>query len=87
MSNDTPEPTELIYTPNDSWAPILIALGVAVAMVALWSHWWWGVIGAAILLSGVVSWWRHSNDEISRMRRAQDLGTAVIPAEPIRRSN
>jgi hypothetical protein len=45
------------------------------------------VVGAAIVLAGLISWWRHGNDEVSRMRRHQDLGTAVIPAEPIRRSS
>ena len=51
-------------------------------MTAVWSHWWWAVIGAALHLGGLLSWWRHSDDEISRMRREQELGTAVIPAEP-----
>jgi len=86
MSDKVPEPTELIYSPNDSWAPVLIAAGIAVALAAVWSHWWWAVIGAAIVIAGLVSWLRDSGDEISRMRREQELGTAVIPAEPIRRS-
>ncbi len=29
MSEQTPEPTELIYVPGDSWAPVLIAAGLA----------------------------------------------------------
>ncbi len=85
MSEKVPQPTELIYTPSDSWAPALIGVGAAVMVLAVWSHWWWAVVGAILVLSGLVSWWRRSGDEIARMRREQELSTAVIPAEPIRR--
>ena len=85
MSDRVPEPTELIYTPNDSWAPLLIAVGTAVLLAAAFVTWWYGVFGAALLIAGLVSWWRSGDDEISSMRRDQETGTAVIPAEPIRR--
>lgn len=86
MSEKVPEPTELIYLPSDSWAPALIAVGLAVAIASVFTAWWWGVIGLVIVLVGLVSWWRRSDDEIARMRREQELGTAVLPAEPIRRA-
>ena len=41
--------------------------------------------GAFILLLGLRSWWKLSNDEIEGMRREQRSDTAVIPAEPVRR--
>lgn len=85
MSDKVPEPSELIYLPGDSWAPALIAAGLAIAIVSLWTQWWWIVIGGFILLLGLRSWWRQSDDEVSRMRIEQEVGTAVIPAEPIRR--
>ncbi len=85
MSDKTPEPTELIYVPRDSWGPLMIAVGASLMMLAVWSHWWWALVGALILIAGLVSWWRLSGDEIDRMRREQELSTAVIPAEPIRR--
>jgi hypothetical protein len=85
MSDQVPEPTELIYLPGDSWAPVLVAAGTAIAIAAAWTQWWWAVIGVFILLLGIRSWWRTSDDEISRMRLEQETGTAVIPAEPIRR--
>jgi hypothetical protein len=85
MSNEVPEPTELIYLPGDSWAPVLVAVGIAIAIAAAFTQWWWVVPGAFIFLLGVRSWWRTSDDEISRMRLEQETGTAVIPAEPIRR--
>lgn len=85
MSKQVPEPTELIYLPSESWAPVLVAAGVAIAIAAVFSAWWWAVIGLFIALMGIRSWWRTSDDEISRMRTRQETGTAVIPAEPIRR--
>jgi hypothetical protein len=85
MSDRTPEPTELIYLAGDSWAPPLIAAGVAICVASAFTTWWWVVVGAFILLLGLRSWWRQSDDEISRMRVEQETGTAVIPAEPIRR--
>jgi hypothetical protein len=85
MSDRVPEPTELIYLPGESRAPALIAAGIAIAVAAAVTQWWWAVIGLVVVLGGLRSWWRQSDDEISRMRLEQETGTAVIPAEPIRR--
>lgn len=84
MAQRTPEPTELIYLPQPSWAPVLIAVGLAIVLAGAVVAWFWSVIGAAILLGGVRAWWRTSDEEISRMRREQTVETAVIPAQPIR---
>lgn len=86
MSEQIPEPSELIYTPAPSWAPALIALGLATVLAGLFTAWFFSVAGVLILLAGIRSWWVLSDDEVSHMRREQPLGTAVIPAEPIRRS-
>jgi hypothetical protein len=85
MSDRVPEPTELIYLPGESWAPVLIAAGIAILIAAAFTQWWWAVVGLIVVLAGLRSWWRTSDDEISRMRVEQEIGTAVIPAEPIRR--
>ena len=82
-----PEPTELIYVPGPSWAPPIVAAGLAIVIAGTFTAWFWSVIGAFILLLGARSWWQQSDDEISRMRRRQSVDTAVIPAEPIRRSS
>lgn len=81
----TPEPTELIYVPNSTWAPVLVAVGIALLAVGAFRGWFLWAVGAFVLYLGVRSWWRESNDEISRMRRQQRTDTAVLPAEPIRR--
>ena len=86
MSPQTPEPTELIYLEGESWAPVLIAGGLAIALAAIIITWAFSVIGAVIVLAGMRSWWKQGDDEISRMRLEQRTDTAVIPAQPIRRA-
>jgi hypothetical protein len=83
---ESAEPSELIYVPANSWAPIIVAAGLALLLVGLFKGWFIILVGVFILLLGLRSWWRLSNDEISRMRREQETDTAVIPAEPVRRS-
>lgn len=85
MPRRTPEPTELIYSPADSWAPIIVAAGLALAVFGVWAGWAWVAIGGFMILLGARSWWKQDDDEIARMRREQRTDTAVIPAEPIRR--
>ena len=80
------EPSELIYAPSNSWAPIITAAGVALLLVGFFKGWFVILVGAIILLLGLRAWWHLSNDEISRMRREQQTDTAVIPAEVIRKS-
>lgn len=86
MSPEVPEPTELIYPVGQSWAPALIAGGLAIALLGIFVTWPFAVIGALIVLAGMRSWWKQGDDEISRMRVEQRTDTAVIPAEPIRRT-
>lgn len=81
-----PEPTELIYAPGASWSPAIVAAGLAIVVAGTFTAWFWSVIGAFIVLLGARSWWRQTDDEISRMRRRQPIDSAVIPAEPIRRA-
>jgi hypothetical protein len=84
--NDPPEPSELIYVPGDSWAPILVAAGLALALAGAFNGWAISAIGGLILLAGLRSWWVQGEDEISDMRREQRTDTAVIPADAAGRS-
>ncbi len=85
MSDPVEEPSELIYATGDSWAPLLVALGLVLVVVGSFTVWWWSAVGLVALLVGARSWWKQNDDEIARMRRSQPLDTAVIPAEPIRK--
>jgi hypothetical protein len=82
---ETAEPTELVYVPSNSWAPVIVAAGIALIMIGMFKGWSLWVIGAVVLLLGLRSWWRLADDEIAGMRREQRRDTAVIPAEPVRR--
>lgn len=84
---DASEPTELIYVPSASWAPVVVAAGVASLAAGTFMGWFMWLVGAFLLFLGLRSWWRTSGDEISRMRREQETDTAVIPAEPVRRAS
>lgn len=85
MSDRIPEPSELIYSPRPSVAPILVAAGLAASLAGLITFLPYTVIGVILILAGVRSWIAAADDEISGMRRHQRTATAVIPAEPIRR--
>ena len=80
------EPTELIYAPSPSWAPVIVAAGIALLLVGVFKGWFLLLVGAILLLLGARSWWTLANDEISHMRRSQRTETAVIPAEPVKRT-
>jgi hypothetical protein len=85
MAGPPPEPTELLYPPRDSWAPVVVALGLGLAAFGIFGGWAWAAIGAVAVLLGARAWWKQDDEEISRMRREQRTGTAVIPAESVRR--
>jgi hypothetical protein len=78
--NDAPEPTELIYPPRSSWAPALLAGGLAGAIAGFTFLWWpYGVIGAAVALCALVSFLRHSWRDLVRLPRRQPVATAPLP--------
>jgi len=85
MAGKPHEPTELLYAPGDSWAPAVIAGGLALAAVSAFGAWYWVIAGAAMVLIGARIWWKQDDDEMPGMRREQPTDTAVIPAQPIRR--
>jgi hypothetical protein len=45
MSGPTPEPSELIYAPGNSWAPAILALGLVLLILGSFTVWWWSAIG------------------------------------------
>lgn len=77
------EPTELIYLPSRSPAPVIVAAGIALLAAGTFMGWFLWLVGGVVLFMGSRSWWRTSNDEVLRMRREQQTDTAVLPADPI----
>ena len=79
------EPLELVYLPKPSWAPALVAFGIAGVVASLFTWWPYGVLGAIIALFALRSWIRDAREDFSRLPRKQRIATAVIPAVPLQR--
>ena len=79
-----PEPTELVFVPGSSWAPVLLAVGAAGVVVGLFAGWPYAVAGAIVALGAFRAWIRRTGDDIARLPRQQRLSTSVLPAVPLR---
>jgi hypothetical protein len=81
-----PEVTELIYVPEPSWRPALVAVGLAALIAGIFMGWFFALAGAVIFLAGLVGWVKEASDQAQRLPRRQEMTSAVIPAAPMRRS-
>jgi len=85
-----PQPTELVYLPDPSWAPVLLAVGLAIVGIGLFAGWFYsivgGVVGGVLALAALWAWIRSAGREVGRLPRQQRVSTAVLPAAPLRRS-
>jgi hypothetical protein len=81
-----PEVTELIYVPEPSWRPALVAVGLAAMIAAIFMGWFYALAGGIIFIAGLWGWIRQASDNTQRLPRRQELTSAVIPATPMRRS-
>ena len=79
------EPGELIYLPEPSWQPLLVAAGLAGIFVSLFTWWPYGVVGAVVALIAASAWTREARESFGRLPRRQRMATAALPAEPLRR--
>jgi hypothetical protein len=80
------EPLELVYVPEPSWQPALIAFGLAGVVVSLFTWWPYGVVGAIVALFALRAWIHDARDDFNRLPRKQRIATAVLPAVPLQRS-
>jgi hypothetical protein len=81
------QPTELVYVPSPSWAPALLATGLAVVAVGLFAGWVYAVVGGIIAVAALWSWIRGAGSDIGRLPREQRVSTAVLPAVPLRHTD
>ena len=80
------EPLELVYVPESSWQPALIAFGLAAVLASIFTWWPYGVAGAVVALFALRAWIRDARADFSRLPRKQRVATAVIPAVPLQRT-
>ena len=85
--NDAPEPTELVYAPRSSWAPALLAAGLAGLVAGLFTWWPYAVIGGAVAFCALVSFLRHSWRDLVRLPRSQSVATAPLPLSKARKAS
>lgn len=82
-----PQPTELVYVPSPSWAPVLAGAGLAIVGIGLFAGWVYAAAGGVIALGAFWGWIRGAARDIGRLPREQRVSTAVLPAVPLRRSD
>jgi hypothetical protein len=81
------QPSELVYVPSPSWAPVLAGAGIAVVAIGLFAGWVYAVVGGIIAVAALWSWIRDAGSDIGRLPREQRVSTAVLPAVPLRRTD
>jgi hypothetical protein len=81
------QPTELVYVPGPSWAPVLAGAGLAIVGIGLFAGWVYAVAGGAIALGALWAWIRGVGNDIGRLPRTQRVSTAVLPPVPLRRTD
>ena len=81
------QPSELVYVPSPSWAPVLAGAGLAVVAIGLFAGWVYAVAGGVIALAALWAWIRSAASDIGRLPREQRVSTAVRPAVPLRRGD
>ena len=72
-------PSELVYLPEPSWAPVIAALGLALVVGGLAVGWVLSVIGALFFIPAVWSWIGSTRESVARLPRRQRPVTAVVP--------
>ena len=85
-SEAPPELTELVYTPEPSWHPLLIAVGLGAMLAGIFMGWFFTAVGVVIFLVALRGWIADASDELQRLPRRQEVTSAVLPATPMRRA-
>ncbi len=80
MTEEEAPATELVYVPEPSWDPPLLAMGLAAVVAGIFVWWPYGVIGGIVALAAAVRMYRGIQDNVERLPRRQKLTTAVLPA-------
>jgi hypothetical protein len=81
------QPSELVYVPGPSWAPVLAGAGIAIVAIGLFAGWVYALAGGVIALAALWGWIRNAGRDIGRLPREQSTSTAVLPAVPLRRGD
>lgn len=87
MSDDrAPGLTELIYLPEPTWQPALIAAGIAGVLVGISSWWPYAAAGAVVAVIALGAWIRDAGRGFGRLPRHQRVTSAPIVPTRVRGS-
>lgn len=78
--------TELVPVPEPSFLPLFFALSLATLFVGLFFGLFVAAVGFVLTVLTIKAWVRLAASDLERQPRHQRTSTAVIPAEPLRRS-
>jgi hypothetical protein len=87
---EVPQPTERIYMPRPSWAPLFFAFGLALAIAGIYAQGWivrgwvYSIVGLIFVLAALVSMVRGAGRDFYRLPRRQRVRGAVLPAASLR---
>jgi hypothetical protein len=62
-----PEPGEAVHLPEPSYLPVLLALGMTIALVGIVISWIIVGIGLVLVLVVAIRWIRQTREEISEL--------------------
>ncbi len=84
-----PEPGELVYQPRYSWAPIILAFALALAVCGIFAEgfmvrgWIYSIIAGVVALFAFRSMIRDAIRSYYQLPRKQHVRGAVLPVETI----
>ena len=67
-----PQAGEPIHLPEPSYLPVIVSLGVTIALVGVVMSWYVFALGFAIVLVAVVRWVRSTRRDISELPLSHD---------------
>lgn len=62
-----PEPTEQIHLPGPTYLPVLVALGVTVALCGVLVAWWMVAAGLIVTVVAIFRWVRETRSDIAEL--------------------
>jgi hypothetical protein len=84
-----PEPGDLLYAPRTSWAPVVLAFALALAVCGVFAEgfmvrgWIYSIIGVVVALFAFRSIVQSSIRDYYKLPRKQQMRGAVLPVEKI----
>jgi len=84
-SNNNGSSPELVYLPEPSWYPPLVALGITAIVGSLFTWWPYGVAGAIVAIVAAIGWARQSHRAYESLPREQRVTLGNIPPSTLQR--